>query len=309
VGAVPKRIPFFRLSSFRLPRPRVRAPDHRLLVAALRSPLSVFYRLLRPALLITAGALIAIAATLLLDASKPPPQRLTQRDINAAVVRAMASAIPQPSAGSRVYQTIRPSLVRIEAQTPNSKSGGKPDPAKPNTAIGTGVIFDDTGTILSSLHIVKDATTIKVIYVDGTDSEATIAATKPESDLVVLKPQVTPDDLVPAILTASESLQVGDEVFAVGNPFGIHDSISAGIVSRLNLSYNSAKQGIALSNLIVFDTAVNPGNSGGPLLNRDGEVVGIVTGLLNPTEQEVFIGIGFAVPLGDAASAVGEPPY
>jgi serine protease DegQ len=126
---------------------------------------------------------------------------------------------------------------------------------------------------------------------------------------VQLRPQVTPDDLVPATLTASESLQVGDEVFAVGNPFGIHNSLTSGVVSRLGWNYKSLKSGITLSNLIMFDAAVNPGNSGGPLLNRDGEVVGVVTGLLNPTEQDVFIGIGFAVPLGTATSGIGEPPY
>jgi S1-C subfamily serine protease len=256
----------------------------------------------QPALLVIAGMLVALLGFILYDAAKPPPQRLTQRDINAAVVRAMASATPPASYASRVYETIRPSLVRIEALVP--KTGGKPE-----TAIGTGVVFDDSGTVLSSLHIVRDASAIRLFFADGTESEATVVAKQPENDMVVLRPQVVPDDLIPATLTASDSLQVGDEVFAVGNPFGIHNALSAGVVSRLGWNYKSLKSGITLSNLIMFDSAVNPGNSGGPLLNRDGEVVGIVTGLLNPTEQEVFIGIGFAVPIGSAVAGMGEPPY
>ena len=104
-------------------------------------------------------------------------------------------------------------------------------------------------------------------------------------------------------------LQVGDEVFAVGHPFGIVNSLTAGVVSGLGRTFKTAKTSQTLKNLIQFDAAINPGNSGGPLLNRNGEVVGVVTGLLNPTEQEVFIGIGFAVPIETAAAAAGSPPY
>ena len=110
-------------------------------------------------------------------------------------------------------------------------------------------------------------------------------------------------------MAGSGSLHVGDEVFPVGNPFGVSNSLTAGVVSGLGRSYKSPETGETLSNLIQFDAAVNPGNSGGPLLNRDGEVVGIVTGLLNPTQDDFFIGIGFAVPIETAAGALGPPPY
>ena len=92
---------------------------------------------------------------------------------------------------------------------------------------------------------------------------------------------------------------------AVGHPFGIVNSLSAGVISGLRRNHLWPETGRTLTNLIQFDAAVNPGNSGGPLVNRDGEVVGIVTALLNPTEQEFFVGIGFAVPIETAAGAVG----
>ncbi len=103
-------------------------------------------------------------------------------------------------------------------------------------------------------------------------------------------------------------MAAGDEVIAVGFPFGIGPSVSAGIVSGLRREYRSPN-GKALTNLIQFDAAVNPGNSGGPLVTADGEVVGIVTAILNPTDQRVFIGIGFAVPIENAAAAIGLSPF
>lgn len=246
--------------------------------------------------------LVALAAFVLYDATRPPPQHLTQRDINNAVARALASATPKPSYASHVYEIIRPSLVQVNA----FKSG-----AERNTsgALGTGVVIDDSGTILTSLHIVRDAVEVRVVFADGSESEATVVVSQPENDLAVLRPSLIPDDLVPATLTTSDTLHVGDDVVAVGNPFGISNSLSAGVVSGLGRQYRAPKSGDRLTNLIQFDAAVNPGNSGGPLLNRDGEVVGIVTGLVNPTEQDVFIGIGFAVTMETAAAAAGSPPY
>lgn len=124
----------------------------------------------------------------------------------------------------------------------------------------------------------------------------------------MLQPEVIPDDLVPATLASSAMLHVGDEVVAVGSPFGITDSLSSGVVSGLGRSFQSPDTGQELNNLIQFDAAVNPGNSGGPLVDRNGEVVGIVTALLNPTGENVFIGIGFAVTIETAAGAAGAPP-
>ena len=131
---------------------------------------------------------------------------------------------------------------------------------------------------------------------------------RPEHDLAVIQAKTLPDDLVPATMRTTADLVPGDEVVAVGFPFGIGPSASAGVISGLKREYISPSGG-KLSNLIQFDAAVNPGNSGGPLVTTDGEVIGIVTGLLNPTEQRVFIGIGFAVPIENAAGAAGLSPF
>lgn len=254
----------------------------------------------RNVLLVLLGVVIALSAMFAYDATKPPPQRLTQRDINAAVARALASATPPPSLASQVYALIAPSLVYIEANIPGDTR---------RVTTGTGTVIDDQGHIISSWHIVEKSTRIQVTFYDGTEADAVIVARQPENDLVVLRPRLLPDNLVPAILGSSGALNVGDDAIVVGNPFGIRNSLSAGVISGLNRNFKSPKTGATLRNLIQFDAAVNPGNSGGPLLNRYGEVVGIVTALLNPTDQEVFIGIGFAVTIETAASALGSPEY
>jgi S1-C subfamily serine protease len=132
-------------------------------------------------------------------------------------------------------------------------------------------------------------------------------------DLAVLKAISLPDDLQAATLRSTADLRPGDQVIAVGHPFGIGPSVSAGVVSGLRREFrtegDTPGQTRTMGNLIQFDAAANPGNSGGPLVTMDGHVVGIVTAILNPSEQRTFIGIGFAVPIENAASAVGMPPF
>ena len=144
-------------------------------------------------------------------------------------------------------------------------------------------------------------------FADGTESRAFVVVEEPENDIAVLVPADLPAVFLPATLGSIGALRVGDEVFAVGNPLGLAGSMSAGVISGFERTFTPKDGDVTIEGLIQFDAAVNPGNSGGPLLNRLGQVVGIVTGLVNPTDQEVFIGIGFAVPIDVAAGAAGGP--
>lgn len=255
-------------------------------------------------------------------------QALTQKDIDAAVLRTLQTQT-LPSAAARAAEIIRPSVVRVvgygtEKNTPEAKTEkrgrnmakGKPPEATDEVpgkqverGVGTGVVIVDKGVILTNLHVVAGAETIKVTFADGLEAPATITALQPENDLAVLQAQKLPDDLIPATMRSTADLMPGDEVVAVGFPFGIGPSVSAGVVSGLNRSFRSPEGKQELGNLIQFDAAANPGNSGGPLINMSGEVLGIVTAILNPTQQRTFIGIGFAVPIENAASAAGSPPF
>jgi len=193
------------------------------------------------------------------------------------------------------------------------KGTDKDPDAKPGKrrggGVGTGVVIVDKGIILTNLHVVAGAERIRITFFDGFEAEAVVIGTRPEHDLAVLQAKAVPDDMVAATLRSTADLQVGDHVVAVGFPFGIGPSASAGVVSGLKREYQSVEGKRILTNLIQFDAAANPGNSGGPLVTADGEVVGIVTGILNPTAQRVFIGIGFAVPIENAAAAVGMSPF
>jgi S1-C subfamily serine protease len=250
--------------------------------------------------LVGAGVVTALAALLAYNIILSPQPRITQRDVSTAIARAMASATPPPPVAARVYDAIWPSVVLINTHT---EKDDEPE------GRGSGVVLDDRGTILTSLHVVQGADEIQVVFADGTESSADIQATEPERDIAVLRTLQPPQFLIPATLGSPGSLRVGDEAIVVGNPFGLRHSVTSGVISGLERTFKLPSTQEPVTGLIQFDAAVNPGNSGGPLLNRDGEVVGIVTALVNPTEQDVFIGIGFAVPIDVAAAAAGTPPY
>jgi serine protease DegQ len=187
--------------------------------------------------------------------------------------------------------------------------GPLPEVHTPPRGQGTGVVIVDTGTILTNYHVVHGAKRIKVEFHNGLVADADLVGLHAEHDLAVLKASRIPDDLPAATMRSTSGLRPGDNVAAVGFPFGIGPSVSSGVVSGLRREFRSASGERLLTNLIQFDAAANPGNSGGPLITMEGEVVGIVTAILNPTEQRTFIGIGFAVPIENAAAMVGMPPF
>ena len=211
---------------------------------------------------------------------------------------------PQPSEAAQAYAAILPSVVRVRGFG-EAKKGEEDSEAQ----VGTGVVIVETGIILTNLHVVQGAKRVTVVFSDDLESEARVIAVRPEHDLAVLQAATVPDDLVAATMRSTKDLAPGDLVVAVGFPFGIGPSASAGVVSGLRREFYSKQGQRLLTNLIQFDAAVNPGSSGGPLVTAGGEVVGIVTAILNPTDQRVFIGIGFAVPIENAAMAAGLPPF
>jgi S1-C subfamily serine protease len=249
------------------------------------------------------GVGVALVAVLLYGALVPGPASLTQRDIEDTVADALASVTPAPAFSERVYSAVRPSLVLIETTGPDD------DTADDHGGLGSGVVVNLDGDILTSLHVVEDATAIDVTFADGTRSDAEIVATQPENDIAVIRASRPPVDLVPAVLGNPNAVRQGSEAYAMGSPFGLGGSMSVGVVSGLDRSFKMPDRDQVLDGLIQIDAAVNPGNSGGPLLNRDGHVIGIVTALINPTDDEVFIGIGLAVPIDVAGGAAGLPPY
>lgn len=240
---------------------------------------------------------------------KPPEPPITMSQIDRAMRKSIAEK-PLASPEAAAYQTILPSVVRVMGLL-DEKDDGTDAPAngKMERGVGSGVVIQENGTILTSLHVVAAAKHIKVTFFDGLDSDADLINAQPENDLAVLKAKRLPDDLQPATMRSTGDLRPGDGVIAVGFPFGIGPSVSSGIVSGLKREFHSPEGDVKLTNLIQFDAAANPGNSGGPLVTLDGEVVGIVTAILNPSHQRVFIGIGFAMPIENAAAAAGMPPF
>src|SRR5688572_1034361 len=256
------------------------------------------------ALKLSGGIAVALLVALSLWVLAPTPG-ITQQDLEAAVQRALEAQPPAPSAAD-AYESIIPSVVHVR---------GLPDAADADVQStaeaqgGTGVVIVDTGIILTNLHVVHGAKRIQVVFANGLEADASIVGVQPEHDLAVLQAKTIPDDLAAATMRSTAGLRPGEPVIAVGFPFGIGPSVSAGVISGLGREYQTADGKRILTNLIQFDAAVNPGNSGGPLITPEGEVIGIVTGLLNPSEQRVFIGIGFAVPIENAAGAVGLSPF
>lgn len=286
------------------------------------------YRRHQGKVLVASSVLVTLLLVGAYTLIRPPPQDLSQGRLTAAVNYAIDHRPEAPAITSVAYAKIIPSVVRIDGYDliePNTS--GNPDerastpgpqaphpltqnnalPGYENTATGTGIVITDDGLILTNLHVAASAAKLRVIFADGTEANGKIINADPDNDMAVVKTDKIPDDLQPATLASTQGLNPGDQVEAVGFPFGIGPSASSGVVSGLKREFEEEGR-TKLKNLIQFDAAANPGNSGGPLINADGEVVGIVTAILNPSAR-TFAGIGFAVPIENAAKgAFGESP-
>jgi S1-C subfamily serine protease len=278
------------------------APSKPLPTAASRRPWSLRRG---PVLGFAAGAaLVALVVGIRSGFGDAAARQMTQKDIDAAVLHTLETkTLPSPAA--RAYEAVRRSVVLVRGER-DGATGADEDTER---SVGSGVVIVDSGIILTNLHVVAGAGQIKVHFEDGTESEASLVSIQPEHDLAVLQAKTLPDDLQAATLRSTGDLAPGDQVVAVGFPFAIGPSVSAGVISGLRRDYMTPQGKRVLTNLIQFDAAANPGNSGGPLVTMDGEVVGIVTAILNPGEQGTFIGIAFAVPIENAASGAGLAPF
>ena len=210
-----------------------------------------------------------------------------------------ASPRPSPSPAlstAQVFEALAPSVVVIETLDASNKV----------QASGTGVVANADAVILTAFHVVSDGGAIRVTFADGTKATAKVLDSDPSIDIAALEVDTLPAVLVPATIGSTGRLSVGDDVVAIGNQLGLTFSTTSGVVSGLDRSATGTN-GTTLNGLIQFDAAVNPGSSGGPLVNTRGETIGIVVALANPTDAGTFVGIGFAVPIGAAVAAGGGP--
>jgi S1-C subfamily serine protease len=319
------------------------AEDPPVVATPRRSRLRGFLQRFEKPIWFLAGIAVVVAAWSVLH---PTYRALTQDDIDSAVLHTLQKHT-LPSQPARAAESVRESVVRIQGFQDDGADGGtgKPDAhskskssARADTgkhharkdaakkggagkgsdqdddkpersSVGSGVVVVDNGTILTNLHVIAGAKRLRVTFYDGSESDADVVSVHPEKDLAVIHARVIPDDLPAATLGSTQNLRPGDEVVAVGFPFGIGPSVSSGVVSGLNREFVSPEGKRTFNRLIQFDAAANPGNSGGPLVTMDGEVVGIVTAILNPTQAGTFVGIGFATTIESAGDAVGMPPF
>ena len=218
---------------------------------------------------------IAVLATRLVTA---PPAR-QGRGAQAHPDRPRSLTVPG------IYQRVAPSVVTI--QTAHE--------------LGSGVIVADNGLILTANHVVAGGGTITVTFADGTTTSAAVAGADPKLDVAELVPAKLPQVVVPA--TVGGAAGVGASVVAIGNPLGLTDSVSTGVISGLGRTADTSNG--KFSGLIQFDASVNPGSSGGPLLDMRGLVIGVVVSIATPDGKDAFAGIGFAEPIGAALGGAG----
>lgn len=257
----------------------------------------------RPLVVLGLGLFLGGAIVWQLTPATSKAPALTQANVEAIVLETLATK-SLPARAAQVAAAAWPSVVSIHTLD------GEPPPGNliSQKGKGAGFVIKEDGAILTNYHVIAGSERIVVTFADGLVSPAAVVSVQPDRDLAVLQPAQIPDDLQPATLAAGGEVKPGDMVVAVGFPFGMGPSVTAGVVSGLNRSFPLPGRA-PLTGLIQFDAAVNPGSSGGPLLNQDGEVVGVVTAILNPSPGGTFAGVGFAITMESAANAAGIPPF
>ncbi|TBR08538.1 MAG: PDZ domain-containing protein [Candidatus Nitrosotenuis sp.] len=199
---------------------------------------------------------------------------------------------------SSIFKRTENSVVQITSKVSETNSditvNGNPL-EKQSTKLGSGFIYSDSGLIITNNHVIKGSKTVDVTFVDGNTYSANVTGTDPSIDIAVLQimDDLSEEIIIPLVLGDSSKIEVGDQVVAIGNPFGLSGTMTAGIVSQIGRLLPN-QEGFSIPNVIQTDAAINPGNSGGPLLNQWGKVIGINTAIQSNTGE--FAGVGFAIP-------------
>jgi S1-C subfamily serine protease len=227
-----------------------------------------------------------------------------QKDaIQQAIFDTDDQAKKQSSQLTLIFKKVENSVVQITSKVttvnPNVIINGNPLESQ-STKLGSGFVYDTSGHIITNNHVVDGAKTVDVRFVDGNIYSANVIGTDPYNDIAVL--QITDDfseeSLQPMMLGDSSQLEVGQQVIAIGNPYGLSGTVTTGIISQVGRLLPNSDAGYSIPNVIQTDAAINPGNSGGPLLDMQGHVIGINTAIQSGTGE--FSGIGFAVPSNTA---------
>jgi S1-C subfamily serine protease len=259
--------------------------------------------------LVTAGCGVSLGQPSLQavsNAAAAPPAATV-----AAPVPAASGPDVQTEILTSVYQRVNPSVVNISITKDVSSSSAFPFPFNNNNpnsrtrpfveqGLGSGFVYDMQGHIITNNHVVDGAKTVEVTFADDVTVPATVVGTDPGSDLAVVQVKVDPSELHPVTLGNSDQLQVGQRAIAIGNPFGLEGSLTAGIISGMGRTLPASNSDFVIPNIIQTDAPINPGNSGGPLLNDQGEVIGVNSAIVpstNANGQSGFLGIGFAIPV------------
>jgi S1-C subfamily serine protease len=201
-----------------------------------------------------------------------------------------------------IYKQASPSVVHVTSQYESQDYGL--DVQQIPTGTGTGFVWDDDGHVVTNNHVVAGAESLEVILADHSRVKAHLVGTEPDSDLAVLQIDVAKGRLHPILVGTSHDLQVGQSAFAIGNPFGLDQTLTTGVVSALDREIKTSEGSRSIKGAIQTDAAINPGNSGGPLLDSAGRLIGVNTAIISPSRA--YAGISFAIPVDEVNRVVPE---
>jgi S1-C subfamily serine protease len=229
-----------------------------------------------------------------------------------AVPNSSAPVLFQPGKGmsiNEIYRASAPAVVHIETTTrvqqPSDFFGNPFGTTQTQRALGSGFVIDKAGHIITNYHVVRGASAIQVSFSNNEHFKAKVIGVDPSTDSAVLQVHVKSRALKSLPLGNSESVRVGDQVIAIGNPFGLDRSVTAGIVSAVQRRIEAPNQ-LSISHVIQTDAALNHGNSGGPLLNAQGQVIGVNAQIETGGQSQGNVGVGFAIPINTVRDVVAE---